>query len=99
MAVDGPHPRRFSELWQLPLLVVSLALSLCAAYLFVDAQPALAFNQKIAVVRHYLDNERPEAAAQSLTRLVASERLPREHEATVHLLLAESIELGHGCLR
>ena len=87
---DGP--RRLTDLWHLPLLMVSLALSLCTAYLFVDAQPALAFNQKIASVRQLLDNERPEAAAQSLTRLVASERLPREHEAAVHLLLAESID-------
>ena len=72
--------------------MVSLALSLCAAYLFVDAKPALAFNQKVSSVRQLLADERPEAAAQSLTRLAASERLPREHEAQVHLLLAESID-------
>ncbi len=72
--------------------MVSLTLSVCAAYLFVDAKPALAFAQKIGIAKQFLRDERPEAAAQSLTRLVASERLPREHEAQVHLLLAESID-------
>ena len=43
-----------STLWQLPMLMVSLALSLCAGYLFVDAKPALAFAKKLGVVREFL---------------------------------------------
>ena len=42
--------------------------------------------------RQSLRDERPDAAMQSLMRLAAAERLPREHEAQVHLLLAESID-------
>ena len=90
--VNTDGARRLSDIWQLPVLMLSLALSLCAAYLFVDAKPSLAFNQKLASIRQYLQNQRPDAAAQSLARIVASERLPREHEAQVHLLLAESID-------
>src|SRR5687768_13819218 len=92
MITAGAEARRLSQLWQLPLLMLSLGLSGVAGYLFVDARPVLTLNHKLASVRQFLADERPDAAMQSLTRLVAAERLPREHEAQVHLLLAESID-------
>ncbi len=89
--IDIYSSRRLGNLWQVPLLIGSLALWGVAAYLFVDARPALAFVKKLSVAKQLLGDERPEAAQQSLTRLVTSEKLPPEQEARVHLLLAESI--------
>ncbi|MGB7156748.1 MAG: tetratricopeptide repeat protein [Tepidisphaeraceae bacterium] len=81
-----------AHLWQAPLLLISLGLFGYAAYLFVDPQPGLTIDQKIDVARVYLKNERPEAAIEQLNRLLTTEKLPRENEATIHLMLAEGIE-------
>src|SRR5204862_7544886 len=42
--------------------------------------------------REMLRNERPDAAIERMTRLLAAQKLPREAEGQVHLLLAEAIE-------
>jgi len=83
-----------TQLWQLPLLILSLGLFGYAAYLFVDPQPGLTTEQKIDIARAYLRSDRPEAAIEQLNRLLSTEKLPREAEASVHVLLAESLELG-----
>jgi tetratricopeptide (TPR) repeat protein len=86
--------RPVSQLWQLPLLLISLAVFGYAAYLFIDPQPGLTVAQKIDVARGYLRHERPEAAIEQLNRLLSTEKLVRSDEATIHLLLAESLEAG-----
>src|SRR5690349_13246109 len=88
----GARRRRVSHLWQLPLLIVSMAVFACAAYLFVDARPGITLSQKLAGPRQMLKLDRPDAAAEQLERLLAAERLPDEQAAQVHLLLAEAVE-------
>src|SRR5437879_535769 len=83
---------RAAQLWQLPLLLVSLGLFTYAAYLFIDPRPGLSIDQKIDVAQLYLKNERPEAAINQLNKIITTEKLDREHEATVHLLLATAID-------
>src|SRR5688572_26583421 len=84
--------RRFSHLWQVPLLLVSLCVSACAACLFIEARPVITLNQKLAPARELIARERPDAAIESLHRLVASQQIPREGQAQIHLLLAEAID-------
>ena len=71
---------------------MSLALSACAACHFLEARPVITLNQKLAPARALLAQERPEAAVEALTRLATSQRLQRDAEAQVHLLLAEAID-------
>src|SRR5260221_9407107 len=93
MATHRPH-RRLGQLWQLPLLVLSLGLFGYAAYLFIDPKPGLTIDQKVQVARTYLQQERVEAALEQLNRLLNSEKLDRPHEGAIHLMLAEALELG-----
>ncbi|HEY7118097.1 MAG TPA: tetratricopeptide repeat protein [Tepidisphaeraceae bacterium] len=85
---------RLRELWQLPLLVFSVALFGVAAWLFIDPKPGLSIDQKIEVARTLLTQMRPEAAIEQLNRLLAREKLEKDPEAEIHLLLAEALELG-----
>ncbi len=85
---------QFSQLWQFPLLLVSLGLFGYAAYLFIDPQPGLTVDQKIAVARTFLDQERAEATLEQLNRLLNTDKLEPQREAEVHLMLAEALELG-----
>jgi tetratricopeptide (TPR) repeat protein len=71
---------------------LSLGLFAYAAYLFIDPKPGLSIEQRIGLGRAYLLHGRPDAAVDQLNKLLASEKLSRENEAKVHLLLAESIE-------
>lgn len=83
---------RRSQLWQMPLLLLSLGLFAYAAYLFIDPKPGLSVDQRIETARAYLRHGRPDAAVDQLNKLLASEKLVRENEARVRLLLAESLE-------
>jgi tetratricopeptide (TPR) repeat protein len=83
---------RLSQLWQLPLLIVSIALFIFAGYLFINPGPGATIDQKIAVARHYLDADRPDAAWQQLVRILDTEKPPKGKEAQIHLMLAESLE-------
>jgi hypothetical protein len=85
---------RLRDLWQLPLLVISVALFGVAAWMFIDPKPGLSIEQKIEVARTLIGQKRPEAAIEQLNRLLAKERLEKVREAEIHLLLAESLELG-----
>jgi tetratricopeptide (TPR) repeat protein len=82
------------DLWQLPLLVISVALFGVAAWMFIDPKPGLSIEQKIEVARTLIGQVRPEAAIEQLNRLLAKEKLEKVREAEIHLLLAESLELG-----
>jgi tetratricopeptide (TPR) repeat protein len=83
---------RLGQLWQLPLLLVSIGLFTYAAYLFIDPRPGLSIDQKIDVARLYMKNERPEAAINQLNKIITTEKLDGDHEASVHLLLAAGID-------
>jgi hypothetical protein len=92
-----PRPSQWSRLrnlWQLPLLIFSVALFGVAAWLFIDPKPGLSIDQKIEVARTLLAQTRPEAAIEQLNRLLAKEKLEKDREAEIHLLLAESLEQG-----
>src|SRR5947207_11804883 len=89
MSTRGATPR-LTQLWQLPLLLLSLALLACAAGLFVDATPGLALAAKVNQARVYLKNDRPQAAVEHLNRLLASEKLAPQAQAPIHLLIAEA---------
>lgn len=85
---------RLHDLWQAPLLIFSVVLFGAAAWLFIDPKPGLSIDQKIDVARTLLGQTRPEAAIEQLNRLLAKEKLEKDREAEIHLLLAESLELG-----
>ncbi len=83
-----------SRLWQLPLLLFSLALFGYATYLLIDPPPSPTAQQRIDVARGYLRQERPDAAVQMLNRVLQNERLDQPMTGTVHLMLAEAIEMA-----
>lgn len=91
-ALQPVAKRRLAQLWQLPLLLLSLALFAYAAYLLIDPKPGLSVERRIDIAAAYLRHGRPDAAVDQLNKLLGSEKLARESEARVHLLLAESIE-------
>src|SRR5438270_4038982 len=86
--------KRLADLWQLPLLLVSLGLFGYAAYLFIDPRPGLTLDQKVNVGRNFLAQERPDAAIEHLNRLLNTERLDKTHEGQIHLMLAEAISVA-----
>ena len=51
-----------SQLWQLPLFLLSIALFAYAAYLFIDPHAGPTIDQKIDVARKLLKADRPEPA-------------------------------------
>src|SRR5262249_14668525 len=66
---------RLAQLWQFPLLLISLVLFAVAAYLFIDPKPGPTINQKIDIAQGFLDQNRPEAAIEQLNKILASEKL------------------------
>jgi tetratricopeptide (TPR) repeat protein len=90
---------RLAQLWQFPLLLISVGLFAFAAYLFIDPRPGLSIDQKVEIARKFLDQERPEASLAQLNKIVATEKLDKDHEGKVHLMLAESLELGQRQLK
>lgn len=91
MALSRENPR-LAQLWQFPLLLISLGLFGTAAYLFINPGPGLTIDQKIEVARLYLKFNRPEAALDELNKLVTTDKLSPENEARIHLMLAESLD-------
>src|SRR5438105_12342953 len=90
---------KLAQLWQLPLLLLSLSLFGYAAYLFIDPQPGLTVDQKIQIARTYLDQERPKAAIEQLNNILTSDKLEVATQGRVHIMLAEAIELRQKKLR
>jgi len=84
--------RRLSQLWQLPLFVLSLGLFIYAGYLFVNPGPGATLDQKIAVAQDYLKQNRPDAALQQLGRILESEKLESAKEGPIHALIAQALE-------
>ncbi len=92
-------PRRFSQLWQLPLFILSLALFIYAGYLFVNPSPGATLDQKIAVAREYLKQNRPDAALQQLSRTLETEKPEPAREGEIHLLIAQALEAAQKQLK
>jgi tetratricopeptide (TPR) repeat protein len=88
----GDAPRRLAHLWQLPLLFCAVVLFVCAAVLFVEGRPEITLNQKLAPARAFLRDDRPDAAVESISRLLGSEKFPLEIEGQIHLALAEALD-------
>jgi tetratricopeptide (TPR) repeat protein len=99
LMVSRRNHARFAQLWQFPLLLISVALFAVAAYLFIDPQPGPSIDEKIDVARKFLDQERAEAALAQLNKLLATEKLDTEHQGKIHLMLAESLEMGQKQLK
>jgi len=91
MASSGANPR-LAQLWQAPLLLLSVGLFGTAAYLFINPGPGLTIDQRIHAARIYLNYQRPEAALDQLNRLISSEKLSPQNDARIRLMLAESLE-------
>ncbi len=89
-----PLTSRLAQLWQLPLLLISLGLFGYAAYLFIDPKPGLTIDEKLAFARKFIDDERPEAAIQFLNQLLATTRLQQDKQGMIHIMLAEALEDG-----
>jgi tetratricopeptide (TPR) repeat protein len=84
---------RLAQLWQLPLLAVSLGLFAYAAYLFIDPQPGPTIEQRIGHAEVAVRNDRHEAALELLRslRAAAAGKFTKGNDARVHLLQAEAI--------
>ncbi len=91
-AAQSPN-QSVAQLWQLPLLMLSLGLFGYAAYLLWDPKPGPTVEQRLADVRTLLKMERPEAAVERLKKLVASDDLTPQQQARIHLHFAEAIEM------
>jgi tetratricopeptide (TPR) repeat protein len=82
-----------SQLWQLPLFIVSVGLFIYAGYLLINPSSWATVDQKIDVARKYMEQDRPDAAWQQLARLLQTEKLPKDKEATVHMMLATAMDV------
>ena len=89
---NGDSAKRSRQLWQVPVLLLSLGLFGYSAYLFIDPKPGPSVAQRIDVVETLLKHDRPDAAREELNRLLTSEKLVPQNEARVHLLLAQAID-------
>src|SRR4051812_30888331 len=85
---------RVGQLWQMPLLVLSVGLFAFAAYLFFDIRPGLSIGQKIDIARGYIKHDRPEAALEYLNKLLNTEKMEPPVEGSVHMLIGEALDLG-----
>lgn len=83
---------KLTQLWQLPLLLLSLALFGYAAYVFIDPQPGMSADDKIDIGRILLEQDRPEAAREHLNKVFANQKLTVAQQGRLHILLAESLD-------
>ena len=82
-----------SQLWQVPLLLVSLGLFGYAAYLLYDPKPGPTVEQRLADARTLLKSERPEAAVERLKAIMSLDKLTAPQQGRVHLMFTEALEL------
>jgi len=85
---------RFAQLWQFPLLLLSLGLFGTAAYLLIDPTPGLTVEERISIARKYLDTERPKAALQQLNEILTTDKLESVTQGRVHLMLSEALQMA-----
>lgn len=85
---------RLSQLWQFPLLVVSVGLFGCAGWLLVRPAPPPSASQMLQTARHYLRSDRPEAAIAELNAVLNLKKVSPLQKGAAHMLLAEAIDMG-----
>jgi tetratricopeptide (TPR) repeat protein len=85
---------RVSQLWQLPLLLLSLGLFGYAAYLFIDPHMGPTVEQRLDTARILLTQERPQASLDLLNKLLDTSKLEIGQQARIHLMLGESVEMA-----
>ena len=83
---------RVSQLWQLPLLLISLALFGYAAYLFIDPKSGPTVEERLTGAKNFVKFGRAEAGIEQLNKLLDTNKLTREQEAQVHLALAAALD-------
>lgn len=83
---------RLSQLWQAPLLLLSLGLFGYAAYLFIDPKAGPTVEEKLAGARNYVKYGRAEAGIEQLNKMLDAGKLSREQESQVHLALAAALD-------
>src|ERR1700733_1122260 len=98
-AVTEAHRQKLSQLWQLPLLIFSIGLFGVSAYLFINPRHRPTIDEKIAVARDYLNQDRPEAAVEQLNLILATTTVVPSKEAIIHMMLGESLEAAQKHLR
>jgi tetratricopeptide (TPR) repeat protein len=84
--------QRPSQLWQWPLLLISLGCFAVAAILFIHPTHTITFEDRISVARNYLAQNRPDAALEQLNRMLQKQTLAPIQEGVVHLILGEALE-------
>lgn len=84
----------FSQLWQVPLLIVALGAFGYSVYRFADPGPGPTLEDKLKLARDYLKYERPEAAIATLNEILKDDLPPADKEAESRFMLAESLEVG-----
>jgi tetratricopeptide (TPR) repeat protein len=95
----GRKNQRLSQLWQFPLLILSLGLFAVAGYFFVHPQHRATLEEKVQVARNYLKQDRPDAALEQLNKILKNETVPPKVEGIIHLMLAEALEAGQNHLK
>lgn len=86
------RPASFSQLWQMPLLLVSLGLFGYATYLLWDPKAGPTIDQRLDTAKALIGVERPEAAVEQLNNIVKLDKLTPAQKSRSHLLLAEAVE-------
>ena len=81
----------FSGTWQIPLLLVALALFVAALVQLRPAAPEPTIDEQIARIQSYLAAQLPEPAIEDATRLLEDEALAAEQRGRVHLVLASAL--------
>ncbi len=82
-----------SNLWQMPLFVLSLGLFGYAAFLLWDPKPGPTLEERLLNVKQLLKFERPEAAVESLNKLLTNDKLTSDQQSRIHLMFAEALEM------
>jgi len=82
---------RLAQLWQLPLLILSLSLFGYAAYLFIDPRPGPTVEQRVEAAETMLRADRPRAAVEQLNELLNTEKPDPMAEGRIHLLLGQAL--------
>jgi tetratricopeptide (TPR) repeat protein len=90
--LSRPSHGGISDLWQLPLFLLSIGLFSYAAYLFIDPHAGPTIDQKIDVAVKFSKDERFEAAIGQLNNILTAEKLDKDHEGKVHILLAQAVD-------
>jgi tetratricopeptide (TPR) repeat protein len=87
----APSGYSLTNLWQMPLLLVSLGLFTLAAYVFIDPSPAPSFQKQLARAERDLVAERYDAALGRLNDLLATQPEPL-NEAAIRILIADTLD-------